>query len=116
MPVYSASSRRSIRLRRYDYSQRAHYFFTLCAAGHESIFGRIRNYKMECNRAGAAVWETWRQLPPRFPVIELDAFVVMPNHLHGILFFRPLAPARLPESPREVLLLTSSNIELPPLF
>jgi putative transposase len=93
MPVYSASSRRSIRFRRYDYSQHAYYFFTLCAAGHESIFGRIRNYKMECNRAGAAVWETWRQLPPRFPVIELDAFVVMPNHLHGIRFFPPLAAA-----------------------
>ncbi|HEV2289703.1 MAG TPA: transposase, partial [Candidatus Acidoferrales bacterium] len=41
---------------------------------------------MECNRAGDAVWSVWCELPTRFPIVELDAFVVMPNHVHGIIF------------------------------
>ncbi|MHB8412747.1 MAG: transposase [Candidatus Acidiferrales bacterium] len=44
---------------------------------------------MECTPAGEAVWNVWRELPVRFPAIELDAFVVMPNHVHGILFLCP---------------------------
>src|SRR6185437_8217532 len=89
MTEHAHSSRRSIRLRRYDYSRAGTYFFTICAAGHESIFGRVLDGKMECNPAGDTVWNVWRGLPERFPTIELDAFVVMPNHVHGILFLCP---------------------------
>jgi len=92
MSPHSASSRHSIRLRRHNYSQPGSYFFTICAADHESIFGRVRAGTMECNPAGEAVWNIWRELPVRFPAIELDAFVVMPNHLHGILFLCPPNP------------------------
>ena len=91
MSAHSASSRHSIRLARHNYSEPAYYFFTFCVAGHKPILGRVIDYKMECNRAGNAVWETWRVLPTRFPIAGLDAFVVMPNHVHGILFLRPLA-------------------------
>jgi len=93
MPVYSASSRRSIRLRRYNYSQSGNYFFTLCVVGHKSILGQVVDFEMQCNRGGDAVRSVWLELPVRFPTIQLDAFVVMPNHVHGILFFRPLAAA-----------------------
>ena len=93
MPAHSSSSRRSIRLPRYDYSEPAYYFFTFCVVGHKSILGRIVDYKMECNYAGNAVCETWYSLPTHFPIVELDAFAVMPNHVHGIVFFRPLADA-----------------------
>ncbi|HLW43440.1 MAG TPA: hypothetical protein VKS00_03060 [Candidatus Acidoferrales bacterium] len=93
MPVYSPSSRRSIRFPRYNYSQSGHYFFTLCAAGHKSILGRVVDFEMQCSRAGDAVRSVWLELPLRFPAIQLDAFAVMPNHVHGILFFRPLAAA-----------------------
>ena len=85
MSCHSAFSRHSTRLCKYDYSQSRYYFFTICTTGHKSIFGRILDYKMECNRAGDAVWSAWRELPLRFPAIQLDAFVVMPNHIHGIL-------------------------------
>ena len=64
------------------------------------MFGRVQAGKMECNPAGEAVWNVWRELPERFPAIELDTFVVMPNHVHGILFLcSPEAPgAALPSS------------------
>ncbi|HEV2617868.1 MAG TPA: hypothetical protein VGU63_14805, partial [Candidatus Acidoferrales bacterium] len=55
----------------------------------KSIFGHIIGDKMECNRAGEAVWNVWRELPVRFPIVDLDAFVVMPNHVHGILLLCP---------------------------
>ena len=93
MAVYSAASRRSIRLPRYNYSQSGHYFFTLCVVGHKSILGQVVDFEMQCNRAGDAVRSVWLELPLRFPAIQLDAFAVMPNHVHGILFFRPLAAA-----------------------
>ncbi|HEV2289427.1 MAG TPA: transposase, partial [Candidatus Acidoferrales bacterium] len=93
MPAHSASSRRSIRLHRYDYSQSGGYFFTLCVPNRACIFGRVIDYEMKCNRAGDAVWSVWRELPLQFPTVELDAFVVMPNHAHGIVFLRPLAAA-----------------------
>ena len=93
MPVHSASSRRSIRLARYDYSQSGCYFFTLCILGHKSILGRVNDYKMECNVAGDSVSDIWHALPMRFPTVELDAFMVMPNHVHGILCLRPLPAA-----------------------
>ena len=86
MTEHAHSSRRSIRLRRYDYSHSGSYFFTLCVAGHKSILGRVVDFKMQCNPAGDAAWSVWRELPLRFPAVQLDAFVVMPNHIHGILF------------------------------
>ncbi|MGC1289958.1 MAG: transposase [Candidatus Acidiferrales bacterium] len=79
-------SRRSIRLGGCDYSLAAAYFFTICAVNRQSIFGRIVGDKMECNRAGDAVCSAWREVPLRFPTIQLDTFVVMPNHVHGVLF------------------------------
>lgn len=82
-------SRRSIRLARYDYSQSGCYFFTVCVTDHRPIFGTIVNYKMECNRAGEAVWKVWRGLPDRFAGLRLDAFIVMPNHVHGVLVLSP---------------------------
>ena len=93
MPTHSASSRRSIRLARYDYSEPTYYFFTLCIVGHKPILGDIVGYKMERSYAGNAVLEAWHGLPKRLSMVDLDAFVVMPNHVHGILFLRPHAAA-----------------------
>ncbi|HKW89479.1 MAG TPA: hypothetical protein VJN21_12060, partial [Candidatus Acidoferrales bacterium] len=83
MPSRSASSRRSIRLPHYDYSQPGNYFFTICTLRRRLLFGRILSGRMQTNRAGDAVWSVWRGLTERFRAIELDSFVVMPNHVHG---------------------------------
>jgi REP element-mobilizing transposase RayT len=77
--------RRSIRLQNYDYAMAGAYFFTSCTQDRLSLFGRVRDGKMHLNEAGQMVWEEWNSLPTRFARIILDAFMVMPNHIHGII-------------------------------
>ncbi len=77
--------RRSIRLAGFDYSQSAAYFVTVCAQGRGSLFGTVVDGTMQPNDAGRMIQAAWDGLPQRFPGLELDAFVVMPNHVHGII-------------------------------
>jgi putative transposase len=77
--------RQSIRLKEYDYSQNGAYFMTICVQDKKCIFGKIRDGKMILNTAGKIVEKWWRKLPEYFPNIELDAFIVMPNHVHAII-------------------------------
>lgn len=77
--------RRSIRLRHYDYSQAGAYFVTICTRDRQCLFGEVVENEMRLNQSGKTVARVWHSLPERFPEIELDAFVVMPNHFHGIL-------------------------------
>src|SRR5579883_3387314 len=78
--------RRSIRLSGWNYSQSGGYFITLCTQGRECLFGDIISEEMCLNPTGQGVRALWAQLPAWFPGIILDEFIVMPNHLHGILF------------------------------
>ena len=89
--------RRSIRLRDYDYASAGAYFVTICTQGRECFFGHIDNEMMALNDAGRMLEKVWNELPQRFVGIELDAFVVMPNHVHFIVFLvgAPLVGARL---------------------
>lgn len=77
--------RRSIRLRGYDYSQAGAYFITVCQVNRECIFGEVINGEMHPNQFGEIVLKWWNELPTYYPPVELDEFVVMPNHMHGIL-------------------------------
>jgi putative transposase len=77
--------RRSIRLRGYDYTQAGAYFVTICAQNRECLFGEIVNSRMMLSDAGRMVQTEWEQLRERFPAVELDAHVVMPNHFHAIV-------------------------------
>jgi putative transposase len=77
--------RRSIRLRGYDYSQRGIYFVTICTNKKECFLGKVSNGAVVLEDAGWAVRKTWLSLPERFPGAVLDQFVVMPNHLHGVI-------------------------------
>ncbi len=77
--------RRSIRLPGYDYDQPGVYFLTVCTEGHVCLFGRVVGEAMEWNDAGRAVERCWREIPAHFPHVTLDEFIVMPNHVHGIL-------------------------------
>lgn len=76
--------RRSIRLKNYDYSQVGMYFVTICTQNSDCFFGNIVSREMQLNDAGMMVQSMWEELPSRFANLELDAFVVMPNHIHGI--------------------------------
>ncbi len=78
--------RRSIRLTHYDYSLPGAYFVTICAFGKLCIFGQVVGDQMRENDCGGIVREQWLDTVRIRPQIELDAFTVMPNHLHGILW------------------------------
>jgi putative transposase len=80
--------RKSSRLRDYDYSSRGAYFVTICTHRKVKLFGYIQTGSMCMNQAGQIVATWWRILPFRYPQIALDEFIVMPNHLHGILHIR----------------------------
>ena len=77
--------RRSIRLPAYDYTQPGAYFVTICSQNRECLFGDVINGEMILNQRGEVVERTWRELAECYPGVEVDAFVVMPNHVHGII-------------------------------
>ncbi len=77
--------RQSIRIRGYDYTQAYAYFVTLCTHQRRCLFGQIVDGAMYLNCSGQFIQTCWKNLPNHFPFIELDVFVVMPNHIHGII-------------------------------
>jgi REP element-mobilizing transposase RayT len=72
-------------LRDYDYSRAGAYFVTICAWQRECLFGEILDGAARLNDMGRMVLECWGAIPDHFPHVELDAFVIMPNHIHGIV-------------------------------
>ena len=77
--------RRSIRLRDYDYSQAGAYFVTMYTHNKECLFGKVVDGKIELNNSGLLVQKWWLELKNKYPNIELDECIIMPNHLHGII-------------------------------
>jgi hypothetical protein len=77
--------RRSIRLKGYDYTQPGAYYVTLCTKARQCLFGDVIKGEMRLNSLGYIAFTCWQAIPNHFPHVELDAFVLMPNHLHGIL-------------------------------
>jgi len=89
METRKRHQRRSVRWVGHDYAQAGFYFVTICTHGHVCLFGRVVNDLMELNAAGRAVQRCWRAIPTHFAQVELDAFVVMPNHVHAVLTIVP---------------------------
>jgi REP element-mobilizing transposase RayT len=88
--------RRSIRLRGYDYTLAGAYFVTICAQQRVCLFGAEADPTV-LTPAGRMVGEWWTALAQRFPTVALDASVIMPNHVHGIVILRePQAPRLAP--------------------
>lgn len=77
--------RRSIRLKGYNYAQAGAYFVTIVTHERAYWFGEIYEGEMCLNEVGHLVVDHWLGLPSRFGSVDLDAFVVMPNHIHGII-------------------------------
>ena len=100
MPITSPDShrRRSIRVPGFDYGKAGAYFVTACAQDRLNVFGEVVEGEMRPNDAGRIVRSVWEDLPNHYAGVTLDAFVVMPNHVHGILFVvgaRHASPPRL---------------------
>jgi putative transposase len=79
--------RRSIRLKGYDYSQEGAYFITVCTKDKEWLFGDVINGQVQMNDMGNVTLQCWKEIPKHFPSAVLDEFIVMPNHIHGIVIF-----------------------------
>ena len=85
MPNDPRPRRRSLRLPGYDYSQAGAYFITACIHNRAMLFGEVIDDDVRLNEMGTIVQQTWDDLPTHYRGIDLDAFIVMPNHVHGII-------------------------------
>ncbi len=75
----------SARLQSWDYSTNGTYFITICTQNREHFFGKIQNQEMHLSELGKLAQQFWLEITLHFPFVELGNFVVMPNHVHGIL-------------------------------
>ncbi len=82
--------RRSVRLKGRDYATPGSYYVTICVHGRRCLLGTGRDGHVTLSAAGRAVDSVWLDLPRRHRHVGLDAYVIMPNHLHGILRLRPV--------------------------
>ena len=77
--------RHSFRLEKYDYSLTGAYFLTICTQGKKCLLGDVVDGEMQLNKCGEVVTECWEWLPKQYPQLILDEWIIMPNHLHGII-------------------------------
>lgn len=84
-PKSNLPQRRATRLRDYDYSQPGAYFVSICVQYRKCLFGTIIDGKLQLNKIGQIVIECWNRIPQHFPSVELGEYVIMPNHMHGII-------------------------------
>ncbi len=77
--------RRSIRLDGYDYSQDGWYSVTMCVLGHKCLFGKFADGQIQLYEYGRIIDKCWKWLAEQYDYVHLDRYVVMPNHLHGII-------------------------------
>lgn len=79
-------ARKNPRLKDYDYASAGAYFVTICTHHKQAIFGQIKQGLMELNPYGQQAERAWQEIPQHFSTVVLDEFIVMPNHIHGIVF------------------------------
>ena len=94
-----------MRLQEYDYAQAGAYFVTICVQDRFCLFGEVSAGLMLPNQCGALVAQAWSDLPNHYPHVSLDKFVVMPNHIHGIIILTDVGavsnqPQPTPTPPR----------------
>ena len=73
------------RLKCWDYTTPWWYFITICTKNHINYFGEVKNGKMIPNRYGNIADSLWQQIPEHHLEVEIDEYVIMPNHIHGII-------------------------------
>jgi REP element-mobilizing transposase RayT len=83
--ITDRGDRRSIRLPNYDYSQAGVYFVTICTVGRQPLLSTIVDLGVVLTSLGSLVKETWEAIPRHVAGVELDSYVIMPNHLHGLI-------------------------------
>ncbi len=87
--------RHTIRLKDYDYSKTGLYFVTVCTGGKEYFLGDISNNKVKLTPVGYIAIKLWIKIPEHTDNVTLDKFIVMPNHIHGIIIINPCRGVQL---------------------
>jgi len=82
----------SARLQNWDYGWNGIYFITICTEGRDNYFGNITEQVMELSEIGLFAQKIWFEIPGHFTFVDLDAFIVMPNHIHGIVIIDKKVP------------------------
>lgn len=77
--------RKLLRKKNFNYSSKGFYFVTICTKDRVHWFGEIKNSEMQLNNIGLICQKFWNEFPDHFPHVHIDEFVIMPNHIHGIL-------------------------------
>lgn len=96
----------SSRLQTWDYGTNGAYFITICTQNREHFFGVVQNGTMQLSETGKIAEQLWIEIPNQFPFIELGNFVVMPNHVHGLLIINKIVSPSV-----ETRFIASKNIE-----
>ncbi|HEX8245239.1 MAG TPA: transposase [Longimicrobium sp.] len=86
--------RKTIRLAEYDYSRAGMYFVTICSHQREMLFGDVHQETISLSNFGRIVQECWDLIPAHYPGVATDAFVIMPNHVHGLIRLTGIVGAR----------------------
>ncbi|MCK5510648.1 transposase [Candidatus Parcubacteria bacterium] len=105
--------KKQYRRKGYDYSQNGYYFVTICAKNREIFFGDIAGEKMILSEIGQIADKFWREIPNRFSIAQIDEYVVMPNHVHGIIIIennRRNAPRRVLVNNKQISKINKSTI------
>ena len=100
---------KSARLKGWDYSTDGHYFVTICTKDKKHYFGKVMDGEMRLSKLGIVAKECWLKIPGHFLHVELDEFVVMPNHIHGILILKNGRDGACPVSTKKSLIKNPSN-------
>src|SRR6476469_590799 len=87
--------RKITRLRNYDYRQSGAYAVTICCHNRRMAFGKVEDGAVRLHPFGVIARDCWLAIPAHFPNVDLDEFIIMPNHVHGILFLEAEAPPTL---------------------
>lgn len=94
--------RQSIRLKNYNYAANGYYFVTICTQGKQCFFGNVVDGKMQLSTVGRIARQYWSEMPQHSKHTYLDEFIIMPNHVHGIIIIDN------PDNPRRVVPWTRS--------
>ena len=88
VPLRVSHGRRSLRLPGFDYARPGTYFVTVCVRDGEHLFGEVSGTQVRLNAAGRIARNCWVEIPTHYPGVTLDAFIVMPNHVHGMVILK----------------------------
>ncbi len=83
----------STRLKGWDYAAAGWYFVTLCTQGRECFFGDVKDAEMHLSAIGEIVAEEWQKTETIRPNVGLDEWIVMPNHVHGVVVIKQTTPS-----------------------